>query len=84
MNVRFPPMPSQIGNVKFESESFFDSSAHEDSSVRCPDKKCSKEMEDAVLKIKEEGDTLGGIVLPIVKMLSRALENPSLISFMLS
>ena len=67
MNVRFSTYVIQIGNVKFESESFFDSALIEGSSVRCPDKKCSKEMEDAVLKIKEEGDTLGGIVQCIVE-----------------
>ena len=74
MNVRFSTYVIQIGNVKFESESFFDSALIEDSSVRCPDKKCSKEMEDAVLKIK--GDTLGGIVQCIVENVESGLGEP--------
>jgi chorismate synthase len=32
------------------------------SSVRCPDLKCTKAMEKAILKVKSEGDSLGGIV----------------------
>ena len=62
--------------MKFESESFFDSALIEDSSVRCPDKKFSKEMEGAVLKIKEEGDTLGGIVQCIVDNVESGLGEP--------
>ena len=76
MNVRFSTYVIQICNVKFESESFFYSALIEDSSVRCPDKKCSKEMEDAVLKIKEEGDTLGGIVQCIVENVESGLGEP--------
>ena len=76
MNVRFSTYVIQIGNVKFESELFFDSALIEDSSVRCPDKKYSKEMEDAVVKIKEEGDTLGGIVQCIVENVESGLGEP--------
>jgi chorismate synthase len=32
------------------------------SAVRCPDPKCSKTMEEAILKVKSEGDSLGGII----------------------
>ncbi len=30
--------------------------------VRCPDKKCAEAMEAAIMKAREEGDSLGGIV----------------------
>ncbi len=76
MNVCFSTYVIQIGNVKFESDTFFDSALIEGSSVRCPDNKCSKEMEDAVLKIKEEGDTLGGIVQCIVENVESGLGEP--------
>lgn len=76
MNVGFSTYVIQIGNVKFESDTFFDSALIEGSSVRCPDNKCSKEMEDAVLKIKEEGDTLGGIVQCIVENVESGLGEP--------
>ena len=82
MNVRFSTYVIQIGDVKFESDAFFDSAIIEGSSMRCPDKKCSEEMEDAVLKIK--GDTLGGIVQCIVENVESGLGEPVLISFMLS
>ena len=36
------------------------------SAVRCPDLACAKSMEEAVLKAKSEGDSLGGIVECIV------------------
>ena len=76
MNVGFSTYVTQIGDVKFESDTFFDSVLIEGSSVRCPDNKCSKEMEDAVLKIKEEGDTLGGIVQCIVENVESGLGEP--------
>ena len=76
MNVGFSTYVTQIGDVKFESDTFFDSALIEGSSVRCPDNKCSKEMEDAVLKIKEEGDTLGGIVQCIVENVESGLGEP--------
>ena len=76
MNVGFSTYVTQIGDVKFESDTFFDAALIEGSSVRCPDNKCSKEMEDAVLKIKEEGDTLGGIVQCIVENVESGLGEP--------
>ena len=76
MNVRFSTYVIQIGDVKLESDAFFDSALIEGSSVRCPEKKCSKEMEDAILKIKEEGDTLGGIVQCIVENVESGLGEP--------
>ena len=33
-----------------------------ESSVRCPDLKASEKMEEAILKAKDEGDSIGGIV----------------------
>ena len=33
-----------------------------ESAVRCPDPTCAKKMENAILKAKSEGDSLGGIV----------------------
>jgi chorismate synthase len=30
--------------------------------VRCPDVECAKEMEEAIVKAREEGDSLGGII----------------------
>jgi len=32
------------------------------SPVRCPDQECSEAMEKAILKVKSEGDSLGGII----------------------
>jgi len=32
------------------------------SPVRCPDFSCSKAMEDAILKVKKDGDSVGGII----------------------
>ena len=65
----------QIGNVIFDEE--IDVSLNdldwelikkiEDSEVRCPDKKISARMKEAIIKAKDQGDTLGGKFKVIAK-----------------
>lgn len=44
------PSAAEIHKHKFES------------AVRCPDLACAKKMEDAIVKAKKEGESLGGII----------------------
>ncbi|MBT8171404.1 chorismate synthase, partial [Candidatus Bathyarchaeota archaeon] len=55
---------TEIGNIKIKkapSLANIKKNTYE-SSVRCPDLKVTKQMEEAILKVKNEGDSIGGII----------------------
>ena len=49
----------EIGGIRAEA---IDLSTIEDNPVRCPDMTAAKKMEEAILEVKEKGDSLGGII----------------------
>ncbi len=53
-----------IGEVKLDRAPAIDEIRRNtyQNAVRCPDSKCAKAMEEAILKVKSQGDSLGGIV----------------------
>lgn len=53
-----------IGNVKLDKSLNYEQvrSKRYTNAVRCPDKKCAEAMEDAIVKARKEGDSLGGII----------------------
>ena len=54
----------EIGNVKLRKSFAIEEIRRNTykTSVRCPDLKSAKEMEEAILKAKSEGDSVGGVV----------------------
>jgi chorismate synthase len=59
---------SQVGNIKLEKDyTFYNISDIEKNAVRCPDLSKAKEMEALILKMKEEGDTIGGTITGVIK-----------------
>ena len=66
----------QIGEVKLNSQAFFDSEIIEKSLVRCPVQDLSNRMEKLISEVKKEGDTLGGIIQCIVKNVPAGLGEP--------
>jgi len=76
-NVRILAFVSQIGSVKmtnFPDEINYDQV--EASALRCPDAAISQEMEQLILKTKDQGDTLGGIIHCAVTGLPPGLGEP--------
>ncbi|MFX1537978.1 MAG: chorismate synthase [Promethearchaeota archaeon] len=63
----------QIGSIKATRINF---SEIENNSVRCPDPKAAKQMENLILKTRDEGDSIGGIVEIIVKGCPPGLGDP--------
>lgn len=63
----------QIADVKAEN---FDKDEIENNLVKCADKLKSREMEKAILKVQQEGDSLGGIVEIIIKNAPPGLGEP--------
>ena len=57
---------SQVGDIVLDGETR-DFSIIESNAVLCPDPEKARQMEDLILKIKAEGDTVGGVVSCVVK-----------------
>ncbi|KKT35743.1 MAG: Chorismate synthase [Parcubacteria group bacterium GW2011_GWA2_44_12] len=72
----------QVGDIAADVGSFSLMSASalrrrvEANAVRCPDAKAAKKMEDFILKVKEEGDSIGGVVEVIAKGMPIGLGEP--------
>ena len=58
---------SQVGHIALENDyTKYDLSLTESNIVRCPDTEKARQMEELILKVKSEGDTIGGIVTCVV------------------
>ncbi len=62
LGVEFSTYVDQIGTVKLSQKERYTLKQIESSLVRCPDPEISAEMENLVMKIKKEGDTIGGAI----------------------
>ncbi len=59
---------SQVGNIMLERDyRLYDLTNTEESIVRCPDAAVSKQMEDLIMQVKADGDTIGGVITCVVK-----------------
>lgn len=58
---------SQVGHIALENDyTHYDLSLTEDNIVRCPDPEKARQMEELILRVKSEGDTIGGIVTCVI------------------
>lgn len=75
--IRIYAYVSAVGNVSTEkSWQELDFSNIEKNKVRCPDLDKAKEMEDYILAIKKQGDTIGGIITGVIENLPTGLGEP--------
>ena len=59
---------SQVGDIQLVgSYKDYDIAAAEENVVRCPDAEVARKMEELILDVKRQGDTIGGVVTCIVK-----------------
>jgi len=72
-NIKIYGYTKQIGNIKVER---IDLTEIEKNNVRCPNKNIANEMENLILKIKEEDDSIGGIVEIVIKGCPAGLGDP--------
>lgn len=76
-NISIQAYTSQIGAIKLGGTyKDYDLSHVEDSIVRCPDPAKAEEMEQLIMKVKGEGDTIGGIVTCVAKGVPVGLGEP--------
>lgn len=68
LGIRITAYTSQVGPIKLEGNyTDYDLSKIEHNIVRCPDGEKAKEMEAYITQIKNEGDTIGGVITCVVK-----------------
>ena len=59
---------SQVGPVALERDyRMYDLSKTESNAVRCPDAEKAEEMEALITQMKQEGDTIGGVITCVIK-----------------
>jgi len=59
---------SQVGPIALERDyRLYDLSKTENNAVRCPDAEKAEEMEALITQMKQEGDTIGGVITCIIK-----------------
>ena len=68
---------SQVGHIALANDyTRYDLSLTESNAVRCPDPEKAREMEELILSVKREGDTIGGIVTCVVTGCPAGLGEP--------
>ena len=59
---------SQVGPIALERDyRMYDLSKTESNAVRCPDAEKAEEMEALITQMKQEGDTIGGVITCVIK-----------------
>ena len=69
---------SQVGTIAIERDyRQFDFSEIEKNPVRCPDPQAVKRMEELILSVKADGDTIGGVITCVIKGCPVGLGEPA-------
>lgn len=67
-NIRITAYTSQVGNIALlGSYHDYDLSFIEQNPVRCPDPQKAQEMAELITQVKNEGDTIGGIISGVIQ-----------------
>ena len=66
----------QIGNIKMESYNTINEEMIENNIVRCPDQEKAKQMVELIEKVKNDGDSVGGIIKCFIKNCPIGLGEP--------
>jgi chorismate synthase len=68
---------SQVGDIALERDYHrYDLSLTETNAVRCPDPEKAAQMEELIMKVKGEGDTIGGIITCVIQGCPAGLGEP--------
>ena len=68
---------SQVGDIALERDYHrYDLSLTETNTVRCPDPEKAAQMEELIMKVKGEGDTIGGIITCVIQGCPAGLGEP--------
>ena len=68
---------AQVGDIACERDwTRLDLNKIEDTAVRCPDLDKARQMEDLIMSVKSEGDTIGGVVAGVITGCPAGLGEP--------
>lgn len=76
LGIQFSTYVDQIGVVRFENDSFFETQLIEENAVRCPDEKTATEMAELILETRKKGDTVGGSIRCVIQGVPAGLGEP--------
>ena len=76
IGIRFSTYVDQIGAIRFEKDSFFETTIIESNAVRCPDEKTAAKMANLILETRKNGDTIGGAIRCIMEGVPSGLGEP--------
>ena len=78
LGIQVTAYTSQVGGIAINPDyRKYDFARIEDNPVRCPDQEAAARMEDLILQVKGEGDTIGGVVTCIIKGCPAGLGEPA-------
>ena len=67
-NIQINAYVSKVGSVSInKTHSELDFKNIEKNNVRCPDLSTAKEMEELIMKVRKDGDTVGGVITCVIK-----------------
>lgn len=75
-NILIRSFVDRVQNIAIPENTAIDLSKIEDNVVRCPDAETAKKMEELILQIKKNGDTVGGTVSTIAEGVPVGLGDP--------
>lgn len=77
LGINIQAYTSQVGHIALDNDyTKYDLSLTETNIVRCPDSEKACEMEELILQVKSEGDTIGGIVTCVITGCPAGLGEP--------
>ena len=77
LKIEFLALVEQVGDIKTEVDfNKVTSEQIESNIVRCPDNKIAQEMIQLINRLKQEGDSVGGVILGLIKNVPVGLGEP--------
>ncbi|HEY9542504.1 chorismate synthase [Prevotella sp.] len=68
LGIEIKAYTSQVGHIKLDKDyRLYNLDLIEESPVRCPDPEKAKEMEALITEVKNDGDTIGGVITGVIK-----------------
>lgn len=76
IGIKFSTFVDQVGDIRFHSDAFFALKEIESNLVRCPDKNLAEKMENLIRQIRNDGDTIGGVISCVIHGVPAGLGEP--------
>ena len=78
LSINVTAYTSQVGDIAIGRDYHqFDFTEIEENPVRCPDPEAAKRMEELILSVKADGDTIGGVITCVIKGCPVGLGEPA-------